>query len=305
MSGSEFVGRDVKHMETWLDRLKIICTVHRTFHQALRAVKNPSIFPAAPGKKGDFRVLLLEERLTSKSDTAARLSKKSRGTVGGGGGTTDTHPNSMEGELFVSYNFLGFQILIAADAGVEGLRYFRLCFDEAPVVMTDGILILAVELSQAEHDGSLAAHAITELQFLKSKEPKWLKVERPSLAVLGNAIYFNRWNSFLNIFVKHYEGTVEDRDLKLTTVSSFSVRSTRNNSAFERALQSMEKDADEGRDVPLQQSAAADFVRRVQSMMSDAGRSPSKSHPRTGSRCSVLMYCPMPPHPLRLCFFGQ
>lgn len=200
----EFVGRDVDHMNKWLERVKMVSIVHRTYHQIQRVVQNVGQYPATPEKNGEFSISVLN---------------RSTGGVQG---------KAMEGSLWVRQDPVGFSVVLRGDVGAEGFRYFRICFDEAPLLEKDSAAMSAVELSANEHDACLAATCYENVcDIFANKSSIRLRVEMPSLASLGRLFYFNKWCSFISAFCRHFEGTVEDRMLQLPSSTSFATTTTR------------------------------------------------------------------------------
>lgn len=199
----EFCGRDAEHMETWIERIKMVSIVHRSFHQTHRTIRNVAQYPAVQDQLGEFSLSVSPKNPKEKPSPP------------------------MEALLSVKQSAVGFAIwLIAEKSGSR--RYFRVAFDEAPLLLAECAVLSAIEVSPEEHDQCLLASSSATLRNLfECKRSVRVRVERPSFGTLGKMFYYNKWCAFVSTFCRHYEGTVEDRQLHLPSAASFAFSGTR------------------------------------------------------------------------------
>lgn len=207
----EFCGRDAEHLETWLERIKMVSIVHRTYHQTQRIIRNVQQYPAPQDERDAFTI---------------RVAPK---------GPKDPPSPPMESMLSVKQSAVGFAIwLIAEQSGSR--RYFRVAFDEAPLLLPECAVLSAIEVTPDEHDQCLLATSpVTLRNLFEDKRSVRVRIERSSFGSLGKMFYFNKWCSFVSTFCRHYEGTIEDRQLQLPSAASFAFAGSRRHRPAEDA----------------------------------------------------------------------
>jgi hypothetical protein len=207
----EFCGRDAEHLETWLERIMMVSIVHRTYHQTQRIIRNVQQYPAPQNERGAFTLSVAPK------------------------GPKDPPAPPMESMLSVKQSAVGFAMwLIAEQSGSQ--RYFRVAFDEAPLLLPECAVLSAIEVTPDEHDQCLLATSPATLRSLfEDKRSVRVRIERASFGSLGKMFYFNKWCSFVSTFCRHYEGTVEDRQLHLPSAASFAFSGSRRHRPAEDA----------------------------------------------------------------------